>query len=230
MPLRGRFQFLPRDGSSEQSRAVPRLSALVAPGEWHVPTPGLGCRGAQGPGRAARGGRRGQQGCSRSRDERSHRQHRSGYFYSPPLGGLALPMTVKSLACLRRAAGMAPSPSPRCRRRCRHSAQHLQPHHPRDTPFLLKREQEETEASHRDHAQSCTPRHPPKACDVPRTSRRGGAAGSGRRRSEQEHRQGSGWPIAWPPLRRCFCLSTFNFADEKKQQTSPKELWGGGNA
>lgn len=150
-------------------------------------------------------------------------------------------MDVKSLACLRRATGMAPVPTPpvpRCRRRCRHSprVQQLQPHHPRDTPyprdtpFLLKREQEESEASRQDRAQSCAPRHPPKTCSVPRTSCQGGAAASGGSASEQEHWEGSGCPIAWPPPRRHFCLSIFNFADEENQETSPKELRGGGNA
>lgn len=129
-----------------------------------------------------------------------------------PLRGPALPMDAKSLACLQRAAGTAvPSsalPVPWHRRRCRHSpcGQQLWPHHPRDTPFVLKHEQEETEASCQDHARSCTPRHPPKACSIPRTSHRGGAAASSRRASGQEHWEGLECHIAWPPPRRHFAF------------------------
>lgn len=132
-------------------------------------------------------------------------------------------MDVKSLVCLRRATGMAPIPTPpvpRCWRRCRHSpcVQQLQPHHPRDTPFLLKCEQEESEASLQDRAQSCAAHHPPKTCSVPRTSCQGGAAASSRRASEQEHWEGLGCPIAWPPPRRHFCLSILTLLTRKTKK------------
>lgn len=48
MPLRGRFLFLPRGWLLRAEVTVPHLSALRG---WHIPTPGLGSPGAQGPGR-----------------------------------------------------------------------------------------------------------------------------------------------------------------------------------
>lgn len=77
---------------------------------------------------------------------------------------------------------MAPVPIPPVSR-CRHSpcAQQLQRHHPRDTPFLLKHEQEETEASRRGRAGSCAPCHPQKPAVSP-----------GRATEEQQQRVVSG--------------------------------------